>query len=36
MHPTDTTARVAGGLYVLSGLPAIFTVTYVPNVRVQK
>ena len=30
MHPTDKTARVAGLLYLLSGIPAGFSLQYVP------
>lgn len=31
MHPTDRTARVAGVLYLLMGVPAAFSLMYVPN-----
>jgi hypothetical protein len=31
MHPTNNTARVAGALYLLSGLPAVFSYVYVPS-----
>jgi hypothetical protein len=31
MHPTNHTARVAGALYLLSSLPAVFSLQYVPS-----
>jgi len=31
MHPTNRTARVAGLLYVLMGLPAPFSLIYIPR-----
>ncbi|HEU5179466.1 MAG TPA: DUF4386 domain-containing protein [Candidatus Polarisedimenticolia bacterium] len=31
MHPSDKIARVAGGLYLLMGVPAVFSLMYVPN-----
>jgi hypothetical protein len=31
MHPTNKTARVAGLLYVLTGLPAPFSLIYIPR-----
>lgn len=30
MHPTDKTARVTGVLYLLMGVPAVFSLMYVP------
>ncbi len=31
MHPTGNTARVAGLLYLLMGIPALFSEMYVPR-----
>lgn len=31
MHPTDNTARVAGFLYLLMGIPGFFSLMYVPR-----
>jgi Domain of unknown function (DUF4386) len=31
MHPTDKAARVAGVLYLVMGLPAVFSLIYVPG-----
>jgi hypothetical protein len=31
MHPINKTARVAGALYLLSGMPAVFSLLYVPS-----
>ena len=30
-HPTDRTARAAGALYLLMGIPAVFSLEYVPR-----
>jgi len=31
MHPTRRTARIAGSLYLLMGLPAVFSLLYIPS-----
>ena len=36
MHPTNNTARVAGLLYLLMGIPGAFSLMYVPRALIVR